>query len=318
MGRSVERIDRDISELKLAIAAIADQLYHCYGQYLAALGQSVRQQLILASYYICTQSFPQAFLQLSFSQRQKLQQALLVVAKEAQHHLTQQLDPPGMTPLPPITAPLPVATEPEAFFNPEVAEAAPESADLPSKEIAELPELPQNTTPQPVTDPRELLQWQEHLEQAIAHTLRQVSLEVNRHLQQLEILPPRLPEPLLEMAVKTDAVTETVASPPNILDLTLDAIADLSSDKGDTEEISFLKALPLRIVAVHLRLAEIEFADATVKSWRNHIRSLSAQLSSLEGQYQRKQQERAIAAAEDAWRASWFDANALAENESRG
>jgi len=49
----------------------------------------------------------------------------------------------------------------------------------------------------------ELAQWQQNLEQAITNTLKTVSRETNHLLQQVEILPNKLPAPLLEAAVNS-------------------------------------------------------------------------------------------------------------------
>jgi hypothetical protein len=63
----------------------------------------------------------------------------------------------------------------------------------------------------------------------------------------------------------------------------------------------------MRIVAVNLRLSEIEFADPALSAVRNQIRNLSNKGSKLQREYNKKQRERAVARAEAAWRASWFD-----------
>jgi len=60
-------------------------------------------------------------------------------------------------------------------------------------------------------------------------------------------------------------------------------------------------------MVIQLRLTEIEFADAALNVIRNRIRNHSAQLRNLGREYQKKQRERAIAEAQSAWRASWFD-----------
>ncbi len=83
MARPIERIEKDIVELEKAIGAIAQQLQTAYGSYLSVLGQAVGQQLILASYHLCTQGYPENFLRLSLSKRQKLQQAMRKLAKSA-------------------------------------------------------------------------------------------------------------------------------------------------------------------------------------------------------------------------------------------
>jgi len=62
-----------------------------------------------------------------------------------------------------------------------------------------------------------------------------------------------------------------------------------------------------QVVAVRLRLSEIEFGDAAVATQRSKLRHLLTQLSKLGREYQHRQQERAIAQAEAAWRSSWYE-----------
>jgi hypothetical protein len=63
----------------------------------------------------------------------------------------------------------------------------------------------------------------------------------------------------------------------------------------------------LSIVAVQLRLAELEFKDSQVMAQRNRIRDLVGQLRSISQEYQRLERECAVAKAQDAWRATWFN-----------
>jgi len=58
------------------------------------------------------------------------------------------------------------------------------------------------------------------------------------------------------------------------------------------------------IVAINLRLSEIEFADVKVRAGRNQIEPGNA--AEIAGAGVLKQQERAVE-AEAAWRASWFE-----------
>src|SRR3712207_1737539 len=94
MVGSVERIAQDIAALDKAVAELAEELHGSYSNYLAVLGQAVRQQLILASYHVCTQGYPEQFLSLSFSQRQQLQQTLRNLAQQVHEELLAQLHVP--------------------------------------------------------------------------------------------------------------------------------------------------------------------------------------------------------------------------------
>jgi hypothetical protein len=86
-------------------------------------------------------------------------------------------------------------------------------------------------------------------------------------------------------------------SPPNLLNLVIETENHQESGESSVTHI----------IAIKLRLSEIEFADATVRAGRNQIRNLEVKARSLLREYLKKQQEREVAEAEAAWRASWFD-----------
>lgn len=253
MVRSVERIERDIAVLEDAVSALSVELRSAYESYLTVLGQVVQQQLILASYHLCTQGYPETFLALSFTQRQKLQQAIRKLGQRASKQLI-------------------------AHLQVDNEEHTAESTSA-------------------VSNPMELAQWQQKLEQAIANTLKTFSRETNHLLQQTGISPNTLPSPVLEAAANSsEAANEVVAGPPNLLNLLVEQSDEETQDSSATH-----------IIAIHLRLSEIEFADATVRAKRNQIRTLELRVSSLGREYHKKQRERAVAEAEAAWRASWFE-----------
>lgn len=153
-----------------------------------------------------------------------------------------------------------------------------------------------------ISDPVELMKWQFQVEDAIANTLKTLSSQTNSLLQSAEILPNNLPlAPLLEAATSaSDGAPEVMSasgSSPNLLNLLIETDSDNESQESSVTQI----------IAIYLRLIEIEFADATVRAKRNQIRNISAKLGKLERDYQKKQRERDVAEAEAAWRASWFE-----------
>jgi hypothetical protein len=272
MARAVEQIERDMEALEQLVRAIAQEFHNTYSQYLTALGQALRRQVILACYHICTQGYPTKFLQLSFAQRQELQQALQQLARQAQTQLLEQLQLPSV------------------YDEFELLESSEESDD----ESVEANFADLNASEEPMT-PKDLTSWQEDLEQSIAEVLQDISHATNRSLQQTNILPSELPEPILEVAAKAGMATEVTAGPPNLLNLLIET-------ETEDEESSLT-----HIMAVKMRLAEIEFGDATLTNWRSKIRSLSIKLNQLKQDYQKKRREKAIAEAETAWRASWYE-----------
>lgn len=275
MAGTFERIEREIVALGEAIASLSAEFHSTYSSYLTSLSQAVRQQLILASYHICTQGYPDSFLRLSFSQRQQLQKALRRIAEQAKEQLLSQ-----------VQANLPPATPPETptFGSLEPAPISATDSDY-------------DVPPLQISNPEQLAEWQENLEKAIAHTLQALSVSTNRLLQQAGILPHQVPEAVLEAAAKAEAAGESVAGPPNLLNLLMEKENSQNSEGSTVTQI----------IAVQLRLTEIEFADATVMAGRNQIRQLSSRLNTLRREYQKKQRERTIAEAETAWRTSWFD-----------
>lgn len=252
---TVEQIERDITALEAAVKVIAGELHSAYTSYLSALGQAVRQQLILASYHLCTQGYPEPFLSLPFSARQQLQQAIRKLGQNAAEQLIAEIE-------------------------------IEESLDLTESK------LNQKSHP---SNPKLLAQWQQNLEQAIANTLKTSSHETNRLLQQAGILPKTLPAPVLEAAMNASA-GEAMAGPPNLLNLLI-----------ETENSQESESTITHIIAINLRLSEIEFADVMVRTGRNQIRNLEVRARSLLREHLKKQRERSVAEAEAGWRASWFD-----------
>jgi len=302
MARAVERIEQDLATLEEAIALLASELYSTYSKYLTFLGQAVRQQLILASYQVCTHGYPESFLRLPFNHRQKLQQSLRQLGEQAQEQLLSHLERSKNF------------TKTEATDEPEqTVSESPVNSEQPQEQAQEqLPKPSEMTVSSdappdaletagsshtPPTKPEQLVRWQEQMEEAIAQTLQTISLETNRLLQHTGIIPDKLPAAVLEAAAKVEASGEGTPGSPNLLNLLMETDSD-----GDSEDSTLT-----RIVAINLRLSEIEFADPTLSAGRNQIRKLSARVTTIQREYHKKLRERAVAQAEAAWRSSWFD-----------
>lgn len=192
----------------------------------------------------------------------------------------------------------------------QLDQSAPDSVLMPSEDTATIltsPESAQasapeealaaasNLTNQRLLHPKDIAYWQNHLEEAIVEVLQNLSHTTNCVLQQADILPSRLPEPVLEVAAKADLSSETAASPPNLLNLLIES-------DGEDEKLTMTQ-----VMAIRLRLSEIEFGDAATAAHRSKLRHLTTQLGKLGREYQRKQKERAVAQAETVWRSSWYE-----------
>jgi len=70
------RIDRDIQNNQQAIADVISRIDVIHIEYSQAIAKATQQQILLAVFKFCTQKCPDAFLALSLSARQKLQEAL--------------------------------------------------------------------------------------------------------------------------------------------------------------------------------------------------------------------------------------------------
>ena len=142
-----------------------------------------------------------------------------------------------------------------------------------------------------------LIHWQENIEKQILEILKKLSYQTNCMLYQAGILAKKIPQKVLEAATKMESENTPVGGRPNLLSLLVEA--------EDAEEDDDAKVT--RIIAINLRLSEIEFTDINVAAWRNKIRSLNGKLSQLQREYRKKQREVAVMEAESAWRSSWYE-----------
>jgi hypothetical protein len=309
MVRARERIEKDLAALEEALAALTLEFQSTYEGYLTALGQAVRQQLILACYHLCTQAVPESFLKLSFDARQKMQQSVrrlaaaseeklrsLVTESEAEEEIEEDEEEDDFD------------KDQEEEEEDEEGEKEEEEDEEDQKEKKELSAINYlfsvaNYQAPTANSPESLARWQNSIEKSIAHIIKLLSRDTNRLLQQSGILPSQLPEPVLEAASQAESSGDSVAGPPNLLNLIIET--DASSASRNLAET--LASRALHITAVKLRLSEIEFADAGTSAWRQQIRNLSVRLNSLGRDYQKKQRELAVVEAESAWRSSWFE-----------
>ncbi|EGJ32139.1 MULTISPECIES: hypothetical protein [Moorena] len=290
----MNRIDQELAALEEAITHLAKEFQTTYSNYLTFLGQCVGQQLIMAAYRICTQGYPESFLNLSVNSRQQLQQSLRKLAQETQQQLPSLLeqwqesrsattdgsdhDSDHDSEMP--SSEIPSSTEDSPFLN---APTEPSPA-------AELTSNPRNSI-------EKLEEWLKHLESGITKTIQDVSVETNRILHKSSIIPDKFPQEILEAAAKVEASAIETAESPNIIKIMMETKGD-----GETDESRLT-----RIIAIKLRLSEIEFADPNLTPGRKKIRDLLAKMSQLKREYYKKQRQKAVAQAEAAWRASWFD-----------
>ncbi|NJR49138.1 MAG: hypothetical protein HC780_05780 [Leptolyngbyaceae cyanobacterium CSU_1_3] len=295
MAGSVEQITQSLAALDRQIEEMSEAFYQTYSSYLAALGQGVRQQLILSCYHVCTEGYPEAFLRLSLGQRERLQQAVRTLAAQSQEAIVAQLKPIAHVEETVESEP----SEPEAELKLPIGTISSASnAENALELLLNAARSQRHLLRQSATPIDRLLRWQDRLEWAIAQQLQTSSQSANQLLQQAKILP-HLPEPLLEAAAQAEG--SDIAGTPNLLNVSIET----SEKPPNLDSPSEMMISHMQVVAVHLRLNELEFNDPAVIAWRNKLRDLKKRLQTLGREYQKKQKERAIAEAQVVWRSTW-------------
>jgi len=338
MARTVGQIEQDIVALEQAIATFAQEFERFYRQYLDELGQSVRRQLILASYYLCTQSYPEPFLDLSVSQRESVQRSLRQLAKTAQSKLLGYLEPPE------VAAPQPPDGPPQAPPTPNASASnldegqmiaaidltnfsVPELSEPPElSELSELSELEDLESRPDASDSGlgnpDVRRWFPTSVPAVAASggsdPDQPS-ELAKLARWKAHIDDGISETLQELSQAANHLLYQAAILPNQLP---ESLLEAATKSGMAAEMSsghpnVLKLMIeaksehavsiAQIMVVRLQLLDIEEADYALRGWSSKLRGIGQRLTQLGRDYGRKRHERAIAQSEEAWRAIWFE-----------
>lgn len=148
-------------------------------------------------------------------------------------------------------------------------------------------------------DPDQLLNLLQDMEQAILDALRQISQQANQLLQEYGIVNITSMDLLFDIASKAAEQGRPITSTPHLIKALMDDQNDGSSDENSDP-----------VVAIFLQLSDLEFTEAEVMNGRHQLRQLWQQLKSVRESFHQKQQEKKVAEATAAWRASWFPAEA--------
>ena len=324
MTKSIQQVKQDLENLKSTVANTAIELEELYLNYLGLLSQSLKQQLILACYQICTQLYPQSFLDLSLSEKQNLQQNLRQIGTQLEPDLTEIIKQKELEPEPPElnlmaelikNLPKPKRSkdnqqERETEIDLELVKAELENLEFIEIDAAESDDDEQPTaselTPRETVDfenPEHLILWHKQIERGIKKTLDVTSRQVNKFLQESRIIPERIPNKVIDVAMQADAATGLRNNPkssnfPHVLNL---AIETETNKKSKT----FNKPVPISLL--RLRLTELEFSDHQLNAKKSQIRNLMGKIQKLNSKYKAIQHEAAIIEAQSAWRSSWYD-----------
>ena len=351
MTKSIQQVKQNLENLESQVGQSATELQELRRDYLKLLSQSLKQQLIFACYQICTQFYPQSFIDLSLSAKQNLQQSVREFGSELEPQLIELLEQTELEPEPielNLMAelikklPRPKSTgEGKGELSPadlelvkaEIANienienledieliAIETSADEDSSEegsseesssdITAIPETPElEIAPEPpkeqinFNNPEHLILWHKQIERGIKRTLDDTSRRINKLLQKSAIVPHRLPNKVIEVAMQTDGSKGMRGGGkqpkvPHVMHLAIES---------DREKKSKSKKSSMQVSLLRLRLAEVEFADHLLNAKRGQIRKLMGKIKQLNGQYKEIQQDLAIIEAQAAWRSSWYE-----------
>ncbi len=412
MVRSVETIRKDIDALEATTASLAADFRELYSSYLGILGHAVRRQGVIATYHLCTQIYPEAFLALSVKEREKLQQDVQRLGRKAQDWLQNLMepdqeeqaaaqaalealqameqdeaeaareaeevgetgeakgaeadDPPSDATLEPNSAASASAAltatdqaSPSEIAEAESAAAMPPRSLIQSVLLAAMADKVEDALKEPLftgdrLTPTQLAKQHLRLEKRIRNVLQQISNQINQCLQTAQVLPD-LPEEVLEAATAADRdadhghpvpnllnvlvamagdmdevldqedkasdshdQTEDEDSKPSTLSTSWEALVELRDQSEDDQaspeadeasgmQPELLGGTMTHLAAINLRLLDIEFADVQASLWRGKLRTTLGRLRKVGKQYKQAQRELAIAEAEQAWRAVWYD-----------
>ena len=334
MTKSIKQVKQNLENLKSQVAETATELEELHSNYLELLSQSLKHQLILACYQICTQLYPQSFIELSLSAKQNLQQNLRKLGIELQPKLTELVEQKELEPRPvelnlmaELIKKLPKAKRKSGERENAIAES---DLELVKAEIANIENLENfedieliaidassdeeeqesenflsEVTKEQVDfeNPEHLILWHQQIERGIKKTLDETSRKVNQLLQEVKIIPDRLPNKVIDIAMQADGdkgMRSNSKQPkvPHVMHLALE------TEKGKKSKSN---QKSLQISLLRLRLAEVEFSDHILNAKRSQIRTLISKVKKLEHQYKTILQELAVIEAQAAWRSSWYE-----------
>ncbi|MEO0834478.1 MAG: hypothetical protein AAFY16_00455 [Cyanobacteria bacterium J06642_3] len=321
MTKSIQQVKQDLDNLKSTVANTAVELEKLYSNYLDLLSHSLQQQLIFACYQICTEIYPQEFLNLSLSEKQELQQSLRGMGVKLKSELTEIINYKELEPEPlevnlmaELLKNLPKpkknngeSTEEEPEINLELVKAELENIEF--IEIGSAIESSEEETealPTETVDfenPKHLVLWHKQIERIIKKTLDATSSKVNKCLQDSRVIAEPIPRKVIEVAMQADsgrgrANNSKSSGFPHIMHLAIE------TDKKKKPQPS---PKSIQISLLRLRLAELEFSDHILSAKRREIRNLLGKITKLNSKYESIQQEIAVIEAQAAWRSSWYE-----------
>lgn len=291
MSKSIQKLRDDLTVLNTKIQDLATNLDDLYKNYFQNLSSIVHRQLVLATYQICTQKYPDSFLRLSYQERIKLQEKIKALDTI---FIQDFLDSLKSIQFPNNQFIQDFYTNIIEFFSSSIiTENNEQENSINKSEIQE--NNSENLSISVGLNPDDLIKFQIDIEDCLEECLTNLSHRTNKYLQNAGILPDTIPSKILEMALQGEENTSVVSGSPNLLSLLIE-----KEDKSESFNIT-------PIIAICLRLTEIEFNHSGLNLIRQKISNLLQKLDTLDEEYQKITRQYAIAQAESAWRSSWSE-----------
>ncbi|PSO47610.1 MAG: hypothetical protein BRC33_12555 [Cyanobacteria bacterium SW_9_44_58] len=313
MVRDLQSIEKELQELENQVETLSDKLKTAYQEYTEILGDTFKQQLVFSVYQICTQEYPQGFLNLSLSQQQNLQKKVRELAEKAKENFKLGGD-------------FLKQMENQTDDSPQEEDASEESDNLFSEQwetVSHVEEqnneatINQNILKELLTStqqdseaasaddtsskhPDQILNWSKRQENAIALILENVSSQANETLKEAGILPQEFPKEMIDAALQAEDAGSMSNRAPGVLHLMLEVERKNQQQKSDNNEV-------MQLSIIRLRVGEMEFAAPSLNMKRRELRNMTQEVQQLQEQYHKLSKERAIAQAELAWRSSWHE-----------
>ncbi|WP_069789898.1 hypothetical protein A5482_001230 [Cyanobacterium sp. IPPAS B-1200] len=292
MGKSIKQLRGDLTVLDTEVRLLGKELYSLYEEYIKHFTPVVAKQLVLASYQICTQKYPDSFLALSYQQKVDLQGKIKGLGKGFLIKLSNylvEIDVPDNNLVVDFPRSLTGVIPQEVPSEVNSLQAGIQGL---SAEISSGVNLFSD-----VLNPDDVLHFYDEIEDSLGEVLTEISSRGNDLLKEYNILPAQIPAKVLEMALKNRDNSKGIADAPNLLSLVVEK-EDISS-----KEIKDITP----VVAMCLRLGEIEFGDTGLSADRRRIVAIMDKLVDLQRRYQRITRLYAIAQAESQWRSCWSE-----------
>lgn len=291
MAKSIKQLTKELNKINDITQDFTEEMEIIYQDYFTNLVEIINRQLLQATYQICTQKYPHAFLKLRYQERLNLQNNIKQLKGSFAQILTGILEDYELK-----------DSKQLVCLKNKIFQCLPIKGDI-SPSLPSNPDVTKDANIITSDDelsffnPDILIKFIDNIDNAIAQSLIKISLKTNKLLQQSEILPKEIPNKILEMALEAEENTSLISGAPNLLSLLV--------EKENSPEEN--KITP--IVAICLRIREIEFNDPLLSSLRQKITKILRDLHRLNEEYQFHSQQYAIAQAEVAWRGSWFEDN---------